>query len=163
MKIRQQNEDDTNFIYHSWLRSYRNRADVIPYHWYYKIYQGVLDRILKRPAARVAVACHPEYSDQIFGFIAYEHTGPIPTVHYIYVKDPYRSNGIAQALLSFALSGNETFNYTFSPSSHSRVKKRGGSYKPRLVRIPLSEDQKTEISENSPSIRQGDHLQRPSV
>lgn len=129
---------ETGFVYKSWLGSYKNHADVIPYSMYRKLYQALLDRVIRRPGAVVVLAVHPEHNDQIFGFACIERDSA--TLHYIYVKENFRRSGIGADILEFINQGNESgeFAFTFSTSlGRKYLRPRGGKYKPRLVRNEL--------------------------
>lgn len=90
---------DGNFVFNSWLRSHRDEAECsfMTNDVYYARQADRVRRVLKR--AGVIVACNPEDSGQIFGFICFE-----PGIaHYVYVKYPFRKFGIARHLVERAL------------------------------------------------------------
>lgn len=59
-------------------------------------YSRVLDRILAQPDTTTMVACRPEHDDTIFGYAVYQPT----ILHYVFVKEDFRNNGIAKSLLA---------------------------------------------------------------
>jgi len=139
VKFRELNWDDKSevgFVYKSWLNSYKNHADVIPYSMYRKLYQAIVDRILKRDGACVVLAYNPAEPDQLLGFAAIERNSP--TLHYMYVKDDFRQKGVGSDLLEYILRDECSFNFTFSTAMGRKFfRPRGGKYKPRLVRNEL--------------------------
>lgn len=128
------NKSEVGFVYKSWINSYKNHADVIPYSMYRKLYQAIVDRILKRPGACVVLAYNPAEPDQLLGFAAFERDSP--TLHYIYVKADFRNAGVGSDLLEFLLpEGCDAFKYTFNTSlGRKYLGPRGGRYKPALIR-----------------------------
>lgn len=83
---------DRAFIVDSWLSSFRQS------HWrgpikdsrYRDVYGSVVDELLDTAGTRVLVDHNPEDKEQIFGWACYTITDGIPTLHYCYVKAPYR-------------------------------------------------------------------------
>lgn len=95
-------EEDTRFILSSWLRSHRDAR--LARAWtntvYYRVWHTVARRLLDRTATGevvVLVACNAEHPDQIFGWVAVEPRRHL--LHYVYVKFPFRRQGIARELL----------------------------------------------------------------
>ena len=130
------NTSEVGLVYKSWLGSYKNHAVDIPYSMYRDLYQGLLDRLLKRDGCVVILAYHPEYPDQIFGFAALERNSA--TLHYMYVKADYRRKGIGADLLEFILADNTSFDFTTKTRlGWKYLKSRGGNYKPRFIRNEL--------------------------
>jgi GNAT superfamily N-acetyltransferase len=107
MKLRAPNLDDANFIFNSWLKSYRNSAFAKPQcnTVYYSNYKAIVNNLLER--GLVLVACNEEDESQVFGYIVYED---LPNdnllAHYIYVKHTYRKMGIAKRLISSVRKNN---------------------------------------------------------
>ena len=133
-----ENTSEVGFVYKSWLGSYKNHAADIPYSIYRKVYQELLDRIMKRDGCSVILAVHPEHEDQIFGFAVIERS--TPALHYIYVKEDYRRKGVGTDLLEFINQGNNSGEFTFTHSTRlgrTFLKSRGGKFNPRFVRNEL--------------------------
>lgn len=88
-----------NFIFSSWLRSYRN-SDItrfVPNEVYYEKHSELVTKLLD--TSTVLMAVNADCPDQIFGFICYDETA----IHYVYVKYIYRKMGLAKLLLEQAL------------------------------------------------------------
>lgn len=104
-------EGDVRFILSSWLRSHR--VAPLARAWtntvYYRVWQAVARRLMDRATSGdvvVLVACNSEYPDQVFGWAAYEQRRHL--LHYVYVKFPFRRNGIARELLKILRITPET-------------------------------------------------------
>lgn len=98
IRVRPANEEDVPFIFNSWLKSYRNSFFARDIHStvYYSEHHKVLEKIIKNNS--VLVACNPEESNQIYGYIISGKVQNVIVVHYVYVKQPYRNLGIAKLL-----------------------------------------------------------------
>lgn len=145
--IRYNDEDDQHFIMSSWLRSFKNSnyAGPIQNNLYWKVYQQVIEQLLDRDGVVILIACNPEKETQIFGYIVVEENFETPVVHWLYVKQPFRSTvhdkwGIARALMGFCgISRNTEFYYTFRSASAGSLTASDGPwprarFKPSIVR-----------------------------
>jgi len=83
--------DDRKFVVGTWLANYKNAhyAGLIASEDWYPVMHVQLHKLLDRPGTRAIVACDPP--SFLYGFIVGDTTGQLPIVHYVYVKDPYRS------------------------------------------------------------------------
>lgn len=98
---------DVNFIFNSWLKSYRHGsyfAKKIRDTVFYKYHHMVCDAILRRPTTRVLMACDPEDPSVIYGYLVYEKLNTDLhnwgyVLHYAYVKSPFRKLGVGAELL----------------------------------------------------------------
>lgn len=97
-KARPVREEDLNFIWSSWLKSYRNSnfALTIPNEVYFAFHQALINQIMLNPKNAVTVLCDPDKEDDIIGYIAYCVTRPV--IFYIYIKQPFRKLGLGQFL-----------------------------------------------------------------
>jgi hypothetical protein len=111
--FRKYESEDENFIMSSLLRSYRDSVvnKDIPTKIYYDNQRSVTSKLLE--SADILVACSPDMSDQIYGYVVYEQPS---LLHYIYVKYTFRKFGIAKELLSRAELTTPTI-ITHSPRS----------------------------------------------
>lgn len=89
---------DINFIYSTWLESFRQDSHLgktTSRTIFFERYRTVIDAILSRDHTQTWVAVHPEDPNVIFGYLIYEH----PNIfHYCFVKEAFRDLGIAKAL-----------------------------------------------------------------
>lgn len=114
-KIRPARKEDINFIFDSWLKSWRKSryAGVIPNHLYYATYRATIESLVAR-GAELKVACHPSNEDHILGWSCTEVTSDgFSVVHYLYVKDCFFNLGVESELLD-NLPGEKPGFYTFN-------------------------------------------------
>lgn len=98
--LRLATEADLPFIFNSWLRSYRNsyQAKQIEANIYYAEQHKILEVLLEK--YDTIIACSPEDSTQIYGFINAGYTDNFFTLNYIYVKHTFRKMGVGKMLLN---------------------------------------------------------------
>lgn len=103
---------DFALVRDSWVNSYRNAAfsrentDAI----YFKYHRHLALQLLA--SSQVLVACSEEDPDIVYGWICVEPDQE--TLHYIYVKHPFRRQGIAKSLLKasgFGPTGELVFSH----------------------------------------------------
>jgi GNAT superfamily N-acetyltransferase len=96
-ELRQMDRGDESFVFATWLKSHRQSrfASVIPADAYFRGHHLVIERILARPSVRATVAHPVGERDTILGYSVSEGS----TIHWVYVKLPFRGLGIARALL----------------------------------------------------------------
>lgn len=102
MLIRKMVVGDKDFVFDSWLKSWRgNRyAGVLPNNLYYATYRSTIENLIAR-GATVEVACDDEKTDRIYGWICREVTPDgFPVIHYLYIKDPYLKFDVDKLLLT---------------------------------------------------------------
>ncbi len=143
LQIREYDSTDRDFIYSSWLSSFKGShyAGPVPDNVYWKLYQFVLEKII--PDSTVKIVCSHEYPSQIVGWICYRDS----VVHYLYVKQPFRGKGIAKELLTKTVG--QEFSYTFK-TAKSRYFSNSfkARFNPNLVR--KKRRGKTESPEDTP-------------
>lgn len=95
--IREKRDSDTNFILNSWLLSYRtsNGFPRMSKRDYYAIHEPKFKRILSQ--STVCIACPQDDADALVGYCVFREPS---TLHWVYVKYPYRKLGIAKMLLN---------------------------------------------------------------
>ena len=98
-RLRPMIEDDLPFLFNSWLKSYRfsHFGEKITTTIYFEDHHKVIDKILKNN--QVIMACSPEDSSQLFGYIVAGREDDILVLHFIYVKHTFRNMGIGKTLL----------------------------------------------------------------
>lgn len=98
--LRYATEDDQNFIYSSWLKSYRNTEgpNRMSNETYYNNYKKLVKDLINKHSVLLVV--NPEDTTQVYGYICYSMYQNIPVVHYIYVKYTYRKLELAKYLVS---------------------------------------------------------------
>ncbi len=101
--LRDFQQDDVNCIVDNWHESYF--SDLYGRNFGYKAFfrrfhNPIVDAFFRRPTARVMVCANNADPWLILGWIAYESWPEGLILHYIYVKDAFREQGIAAKLLS---------------------------------------------------------------
>lgn len=101
--LRPPTESDTNFIFNSWLKSYRSSAfakdqcNTVFFDNYKRVIATIIDRSL------ISILCSPDDPNHLYGYIVYEDLpGQNLLVHYVYVKHTYRKSGLAKELIKSA-------------------------------------------------------------
>tara|TARA_R110002126_G_scaffold287977_1_gene441119 strand:- start:310 stop:711 length:402 start_codon:yes stop_codon:yes gene_type:complete len=130
MKIfRPASADDMNFILNSWLKSYKDSVicENIPANIYYEEHKKTVETHIANSS--IIMAVNPEDPDQIFGYCVYE--APM-TLHYMYVKYPFRKFGIGKDL--YLEAGSPTI-VSHLPRDYKTLKKKYG-----LIYTPYIKD-----------------------
>jgi hypothetical protein len=83
--------DEHRFVRSAWLSSYKHadHAGIIAAEDWAGVMHPQLTKLLRRPGVRTILAYEPP--DFFYGFICGDMSGAIAIVHYVYVKDAYRS------------------------------------------------------------------------
>src|SRR5436309_249818 len=87
---------DWPFVFATWLRCYRYSsafAKPIPEEVFFRFHHAVIQRILSRGAS-LRIAHLADEPGVILGYLVTEPG----VVHFVYVKKPFRRNGIARSL-----------------------------------------------------------------
>lgn len=108
--IRAPNGDDINFIYSTWLKSYKQDSLIgksCRTGLFFREYRYVIDKILADPTTMVLIACHKTEPAVIFGYLVCEPTA----LHYIFIKEVFRRLGIATELCKVASPASDPLLY----------------------------------------------------
>lgn len=126
--------EDKDFIYSSWLRSYRpSKANVgLDSDVYYERHSNRINAILQRAGTRVVVASNPEDDDHLFGYIVFEIQATKTILHYIYVKQSYRQLGLARRMLEILDAGQKltASHYPANDKIFAKFRSKGINYDP---------------------------------
>lgn len=114
VQLRQGRDADYDFVLSSWLKSYRNAemASLISKDRYFRGHNELALDALGRSNLLVAVA--RDDSDHIYGWLCHQQGEPT-IIHYLYVKYPFRSMGIAKILFEEIIPPGEPFVFTHLP------------------------------------------------
>jgi hypothetical protein len=96
---------DLDFIESTWVECMRDASPHcrgIESAIYYPHQRATIRRALAR--ASICCAVDPKDTDVIWGYVVFEPVSP-PVVHFVYVKQKFRNEGIGRALLIQALGG----------------------------------------------------------
>lgn len=128
--IRGMVDDDESFIYHSWLKSFRDAPAVsgLSDAVYFRSQSALIDRLLK--ASKVVVAVSPYDDVVIRGWAVGEPERA--TLHYVYVRSQglHRRKGVATSLLD-AIGEVKYYTHVREPAG-SWMRRIGMEYDPRL-------------------------------
>jgi hypothetical protein len=93
---------DRQFIVATWSSSYKkaHTAGIIQADDWAGIMHAQIPKILARPGMRAVIAVDKADPDYFYGWIAGDTSDVVPVVAYIYVKEPYRRQGIARGLFA---------------------------------------------------------------
>jgi hypothetical protein len=142
--------DDTPFILDSWCASYGRSPAVLPIDpQIFKIEQralvaGILTRgrtAVARPRSHVTVDGRPARATDILGWVSYEFDvyQNTPIIHYCYVKQVARSQGVAETLvLEAAGVTRQTTAYCshFTPVVKALQEKTNLFFNPYVLMVP---------------------------
>ena len=100
VRLRPATPEDVNFIFSSWLKSYRNSlaASKIENPINFAEEHKLIEKLLK--TSKVVVACNNSDSNQLYGYIVTSEVAGIYCVHMLYVKHTFRRLGIGRILLN---------------------------------------------------------------
>ena len=108
IRFRQATVDDANFIFNSWLKSYRHShfSRMISNTIYYTEQHKILEKLVKE--CKTVVACSEDDPNQLYGYINAGTIDGFLVINYIYVKHSFRNMGIGKALLDLFEHNPET-------------------------------------------------------
>ena len=100
LEIRDVEPGDMNFIYATWLRGlyyggssfYRDIKKEV----FFKKYENIIKHLLLKEGLKAKIACLKEDTDVILGYAVYE---PQTALHYVFVKEAWRRQGLAKMLV----------------------------------------------------------------
>jgi hypothetical protein len=98
-----------------WSASYKKShyAGMIWHEDWAAVMHPQISRVLNRPNIRTVIAYDADDKDFIYGFISADTTESVPVVYYVYVKEPYRKQGIARRLFkAIGVDPTRRFVYT---------------------------------------------------
>ena len=111
--IREAEARDLNFIYASWLNSYRHGSPLgksVRNTIFFQSYPSIIDHLLEKPEVKTLIAYFSDSPEVILSYMVYEPH----ILHYIYTKEAYMRNGVAKSLLEKAFEPiqNQYYDYT---------------------------------------------------
>ena len=137
VRIRAAGEDDSAFIYSTWLRSYAGQNKNIPKRVIWEYEDKNVRNILSRSITLVAVGDTPDSAGDIYSFVCAQRLPTGLVVHYAYTKVPFRTFGIARSLLdSFDYKPGELITHTYRPYITKELRKKGYN----LLYVPYLRD-----------------------
>lgn len=103
---------------HNWVDNYRtsHAAGLIQMSDWKAVMLPQVAKVLARPGVEVLVAANPQNAGtkaDVYGWLCHERGWRCPLVHYVYIKDDYRGEGIARGLMKKAgIDPRKEFLYT---------------------------------------------------
>jgi hypothetical protein len=117
--VREGRASDHALVFSSWLGSDRFSRQGQSCARVYQAEQERLVRdILARPGVTLRVACAPDDDDALLGWSVTAPAGPVPCIHYCYVKKGMRRLGVASALLGDLVT--KRCEFTHQPVIHHK-------------------------------------------
>ena len=118
VRLRTLTEEDSPFIFNSWLKSYRfsHFGEKITNTIYFEDHHKIIDNILKKN--QVIIACNPEDPSQLYGYIVAGREDSILVLHFVYVKHTFRNMGIGKTLLD---AGGHSSDVASVYTHHTRM------------------------------------------
>lgn len=109
MYVRSPTGNDAGFLLDSWLKSFRTSWSVkkIPTHLYYVHQRRLVEGLLTSPYSTVLVGCDEESPKVIWGWICAEVVDSALVIHYVYVKELFRSHGLASTLVRMLVEAEQ--------------------------------------------------------
>lgn len=151
LRIRPATEEDVNFIFNSWLKSYRDSffGKNISKTIYFASHHKILEKLLKNCSVLVAVDANNP--GDIVGYCVTEDVAGFQVIHFVYVKHIFRMLGIAKALLNAAkIDMTKASIYTHHTKSCYKVVVRYNMvYNPYLAFTDLYREPKEEEMKGS--------------
>ena len=120
IKTREALPEDLNFIFNSWLSSFKGSKFIhnVPAPFYFQGQHKVIERILRQ--AKTLLLVDANHSENIYAYIVYEHIEGIFCVHYAYTKHTYRGLGLFHKLFTLTRGGESTAGMYTHDSSCAR-------------------------------------------
>lgn len=128
--IRGPEESDIPFIYATWLNSNYTDTDFrrsVRKSVYFEAYKRIIDNILL--SAKVSVACKSDTPSVIYGYLVTEGN----VIHYSFVKDAFRSLGIAKSLYLHNFQQGQALECTHSTGSTKGFLNRNITFNPFIL------------------------------
>jgi|ERR1035438_2029502 hypothetical protein len=122
--LRKVEETDLGFVYSNWSRVFREvpPMNMCPAAIFKPQQKKVIDCLLN--TAKLLVACHPDDSDELLGFICYEFVAEVLVVHWIHIKSIFQHQHIASDILKtlYPEMSSIIFTHNFREASKLRSK-----------------------------------------
>jgi hypothetical protein len=131
LKIRESCEEDMNFIYNSWLRSFRNSplTEKMDNESYYYWQSQLITLILKDAKCYIL---EDSENNNILGYVVVDHIGKLPVIHYGYVKYPFRKMGFFTRLLKETVGEARWYLSHSTNNMDNFIRKFNCSYVPHI-------------------------------
>lgn len=102
LKVRSMTDEDMNLILSTWLRDYYHSslfARCVNKDLFFHYHELAIRKILLRSQTKPLIACDAADPYVVYGYFIFEDHGADSVLHYAYVKQPLRGEGIFRMLL----------------------------------------------------------------
>lgn len=135
LEIQPIDQESKAFVLDYWLKSYRLSpwAGVVPNNLYTATYSACLQQLIDRGMEIWVLQSAKDLNlDAFVGFVALERAEK-PVIHYVFVKEPFRRQGLAKFMLSeLDVDLTKPFFYTFRTRAAKYA--TNGRYRPEIAR-----------------------------
>ena len=128
VRLRGYLHEDQACIAWGWLHSYRSSAWARLMHptTYTKTQRVIVETLMSyaqddKYPTRLIVACSPDDEHQIFGWVCGEVQMRRALLHYVWVKAPYRRQGVASLLVSQLVDGTKPVAVSHSSDQANKI------------------------------------------
>lgn len=125
-------DSDVNFIRSSWANSYykgvTNHKAVSPED-FHSFHRKLIDRFFSRPSATVIVVHLENEPNIIMGWIAVEIISTHLVIHYIYIKNSFKQEGLIDELIKRVNSKQKPVLTTHLTDKAKRIMKKSNKYR----------------------------------
>lgn len=124
--------DELPFVLDSWSRSWRTSeyAGTVPNHLQPTVVRELLGGLLAR-GAKITVAV---IGSRIAGYVCHERKGKQAVIHWAYVKDPFRRQGIGSSLVLFVSDLDDEIFYTHRTRYSKYILPANAKFLPEIAR-----------------------------
>lgn len=147
-KVRLPKSEDIDFIFNSWLKSYRmsSYAQSVRDTTYYLYHENLIRSIMSYEGNTITILCDTEDEDHILAYMVHSNNAPI--IQYMYVKYPMRGYGLARYMLAliqthFKIEKKDSIICTHLPKSGWRElsRKYNLEYNPYILGALKNEEE----------------------
>lgn len=124
--------DDVNFIRSSWANSYYKGViahKVITPQEFHHFHRPVIDRFFNRPTSTAIVVHLDGEPNVIMGWIAVEVLITHLVIHYVYIKESFKKEGLLSELIDRVNSKNLPVIHTHLTDKAKRIMKQDFKYR----------------------------------
>tara|TARA_R110000824_G_scaffold161124_1_gene336257 strand:+ start:1559 stop:2050 length:492 start_codon:yes stop_codon:yes gene_type:complete len=126
IRIRAAGDDDSAFIYSTWLKSYAGHNKNVPKRIIWEYEDEKVRDLLASSVTLVAVGDSIDSAGDIYSFMCGERSSSGLVIHYCYTKAPFRKFGIAKSLLeTFEYNPGELITHSYRPYIAKDLRRRG--------------------------------------
>lgn len=126
--------DEISLVLDSWAKGWRTSeyAGTVPNHLFFPTHREMIAGLIGRGAKLVAAV---NSKGRVAGYVCYEHKGDDTVcLHWCYVKDPFRREGLGTELVKYAVGDRPVVLYSHRTRYAKYVLPRGARHVPEVAR-----------------------------